>query len=91
MPWHSMSTCDRSSASSRLLKRPARNSDIREPLSDARTPLVDFFSILLEASLEFIPPAQAASEHECAVAGGDDDEAFLVVQPCDVFVDAECL
>ena len=51
----------------------------------------DFFSILLDASLEFIPPAQAASEHECAVAGGDDDEAVLVVQPRDVFVDAERL
>jgi hypothetical protein len=28
-------------------KRPSMNSDIREPLSDARMPLGDFFSILL--------------------------------------------
>jgi len=44
-----------------------------------------------EASLEFFPSAYAAAENEYAVAGGDDDEAFLVVQPRDVLVDAECL
>ena len=43
------------------------------------------------ASLEFFPSAYAAAENEYAVAGGDDDEAFLVVQPRDVLVDAECL
>jgi hypothetical protein len=45
----------------------------------------------VEASLEFFPSAQAAAENKRAVAGGDDDEAFLVVNPRDVLVDVECL
>jgi hypothetical protein len=31
-------------------KSPSRNSDIREPLSDVRTPLADFFSIPLRGT-----------------------------------------
>ena len=54
-------------------------------------PYVHTWGDSAEVSLEFFPSAYAAAEHEYAIAGGDEDEAVLAVQPRDAFVDAECL